>query len=146
MRGIISRFRCVPCHMRAVHYTHALWPPQTKRMRDLQSGPDYSGRRVVRSAEAWRVEPTMAVGRPERRREVHRGVWMSEREKEGRREVELLIFCHCKLIYSMGPLLSPPPVVHASCALWGPRCSSLSCLPSALLCSRSLLPPLALAI
>lgn len=31
---------------------------------------------------------------------------------------ELLIFCHCKLIYSMGPPLSPR-AVHASCALWG---------------------------
>lgn len=80
-----------------------------RRMRDLQLGPDHGGRRVVRSTEAWRVESAMAVGGPERRREGH-----AMQDGSG----ELLIFCHCKLIYSMGPLLSPP-VVHASCALWG---------------------------
>lgn len=96
---------CVPCvRARMRHGCRG-----ARRMRDLQLGPDHGGRRVVRSTEAWRVEPAMAVGGPERRREGH-----AMQDGSG----ELLIFCHCKLIYSMGPLLSPP-VVHASCALWG---------------------------
>lgn len=112
---IISRFvACVPC-VRAACIRACVRARMrhgcrgVRRMRDLQLGPDHGGRRVVRSTEAWRVEPAMAVGGPERRREGH-----AMQNGSG----ELLIFCHCKLIYSMGPLLSPP-VVHVSCALWG---------------------------
>lgn len=99
-----------------------------RRMRDPQLGPDHGGRRVVRSTEAWRVEPATAVGGPPRRREGH-----TMQDGSG----ELLIFCHCKLIYSMGPLLSPPPCGPRIVCPMGPRCSKSSVPPSALVRSLS---------
>lgn len=113
-RGIIF---CVSLRAWVRARTHALWPSRG-------------------AAHAWAL--VGARPRPSQSREKHRSVESraramgsgernadkrgSDREGTGR---ELLIFCHCKLIYSMGPLLSPRAVHAYSVALWGPRCSSL---------------------
>lgn len=70
-----------------------------------QSRHDHRRRQVVRSDEPWREHSTLEGAE---RRGAPQPV-----------ERALLIFCHCKLIYSMGPGIIPcgPRIVRA---LWGP--------------------------
>jgi len=140
VRGIILRFvACVLC-VRACMHACAMAAVRQGACAIFSWGPTTAVVGVGRSREKHRsVESragvAMAVGGPERHREGH-----TMQDGSG----ELLIFCHCKLIYSMGPLLSPPPslpppAVHASCALWGHTAMFQSSVPSsALLYSLSL--------
>ena len=139
VRGIILRFvACVLC-VRACMHACAMAAVRHGACAIFSWGPTTAVVGVGRSREKHRsVESragvAMAVGGPERHREGH-----TMQDGSG----ELLIFCHCKLIYSMGPLLSPPPLpppaVHASCALWGHTAMFQSSVPSsALLYSLSL--------